>query len=265
MNSYIRKVSFFLSFIYKDYDRDRIIEDYEEWILNEINSGRSYSEILVELGSPLKLTRTIIREQGREYGLIDVLKNEQRFKGLLIFFILYIISYIAFRKISNFGYEYFFFAAVQILLIFLLYKVSMFEQRDNYIDIIKIHAIFIVSSAILEIANIAVIGNKISQIGILYTGLLKICVVISAAFSLIIFVAKKNMFINFFLLNGMIQLLLYSVNMFGQMSPSIETFIAESLVLFSQLTLEILILSITLYLLNTAEARKEKNVRWIHN
>ncbi len=256
-SGFLKKIRFYLSFFFNGYDCENIVNDYEEWIENEIQNGKSQEDVIAKLSSPIYTVSLIVNSISIKKSLLYLQGSMTRI--MFYIFLGSILNICVFRECSKYGKDSFVCALVINIIMFSI-GYYLFEHKEKYVKRKKMNYLVVNLLAIaviiaMQIFLLLPISGRVLE------NILNVILVLITVY-LILFIYKKRVasnksyFLGVFNTVGMISIGLYTKSQFHVLYSSYYE-IGNLLVKSVCLLLEITVLNILIMLLMNKEKCKE--------
>lgn len=261
-NSFIEKLSFYLSFHFNHDESAGILNDYEEWFNNESSLGKSEEEICAALEKPQIIVRNLLTESPSTSSKLYILFHNTMIQAVLLIVVHYFASFLLSEICSVSSLNYLFLAFGINFIYYLigsLIKTGTYRV-DNCMDNRKLNFSLSAFMLVLILFEILILPHFNSDGG-------RICVAVLTLVSLILllmnlFVCCRNVLHNgeFTLItmlhfSGIITILFFVINQLHALYDSMTEY---SFLICGNISLyaEIAVLSLIYYMIKKYISKK---------
>ena len=254
-NSFMEKLSFYLSFYFSNDDSENILNDYEEWFENEASHGKSEEDICLALQPPQKIVKNMFSESGGNSINLSILLQNHIVQTSLLLLTHFAISALLLRYCNKYAADYVYSA---LCINFIYFIVGLFIVKGGQTRLPDLRCKSYKNKMYLPVLDLAVLiifatplfinRSSYVYIGVLYNVVINILALILLAINLYlntkILQAKPVIFLRMFHLSGMITLLLFFINQTHLIDGLSSGYICGSIAIYA----EIVILQVFFYL-----------------
>lgn len=134
--SFMKKLKFYLSFYFEEEECISILQDYEEWFVNETLQGKTEEEICFSLNSPKKVVSNLLIESRKSLPQMPILLQNTMIQTVLLLMIHFFISTLLLKICDRNVYSYLYFAFGIVFASFIIGITIKFPYKcyfDNHI------------------------------------------------------------------------------------------------------------------------------------
>ncbi len=257
-NSFIEKLSFYLSFHFNHDESTGILNDYEEWFNNESSLGKSEEEICAALEKPQIIVRNLLTESPSTSSKLYILFHNTMIQAVLLIVVHYFASFLLAEICSVSSLNYLFLAFG---INFIYYLIGSLIKTGTYrVDNRKLNFSLSAFMLVLVLFEILILPHFNSEGG-------RICVAVLTLASLLlllinVFVSCRNVlhngeftFMTMLHFSGIITILFFVINQLHALYDSMTEY---SFLIYGSISLyaEIAVLSLIYYMIKKYISKK---------